>query len=64
MSETTHSGLVPRQPSSLQKRIASAIMTLFAIVFTLMPIVTIGLWVAQFFGTARGTSLLFGLTGN
>lgn len=45
---------LPRK-SKKSKRASSFVMTVIAVVFTLMPLITVGLWVSQFFGS-RGTT--------
>jgi len=45
---------LPRK-SKKSKRTSSIVMTVIAVVFTLMPLITIGIWVGQFFGS-RGTT--------
>lgn len=45
---------LPRK-SKKSKRTSSILMTVIAVVFTLMPLVSIGVWVGQLFGS-RGTT--------
>lgn len=46
---------LPRKSKKSKRTVNTIVMTVIAVVFTLMPLITMGLWVSQFFGS-RGTT--------
>lgn len=46
---------LPRKSQKSKRTVTSFAMTVIAVIFALMPLVTAGIWVSQFFGS-RGTT--------
>lgn len=46
---------LPRKSKKSKRTVTTFAMTVIAVVFTLMPLFTVGIWVSQFFGS-RGTT--------